>query len=79
VVGYKRKIALFSNMVGLHSSVPFGVSHLETGKDQGKDLGKDELSKGKVRVGQRRSRILGVVSYGQPAALIPPEASPHRR
>jgi hypothetical protein len=64
---------------GVDSSVPFEVSHLETGKNQGKDLGKDELSKGKVREGQRRSRILGVVSYGQPTALIPPEASPHQK
>jgi hypothetical protein len=54
VVGYKRKIALFSNMVGLHSSVPFQVSHMELGKDQGKDLGKDELSKEKVREGPEK-------------------------
>jgi hypothetical protein len=66
-------------MDGADSSVPFGVSHLESGKDQGKDLGKDELSKGKVRDGQKRSRILGVASYYQPTALIPPEASPHQR
>jgi hypothetical protein len=36
---------------GADSSVPFGVSHLETGKNQGKDLGKDEFSKVKVREG----------------------------
>jgi hypothetical protein len=66
-------------MDGADSSVPFRVSHLESGKDQGKDLGKHELSKEKVREGQRRSRILGVVSYGQPTALILPEASPHQR
>jgi hypothetical protein len=64
---------------GVDSSVPFGVSDLDSGKDQGKDLGKDELSKGKVREGQWRSPILGVASYGQPTALIPPEASPHQR
>jgi hypothetical protein len=32
------------------------------------------LSKGKVREGQRRSHILGVASYGQPTALIPPSS-----
>jgi hypothetical protein len=66
-------------MDGADSSVPFRVSHLETGKNQGKDLGKGEVIKGKVIEGQRRSCILGVVSYDQPTALIPPEASPHQR
>jgi hypothetical protein len=36
-------------------------------------------AKGRLKRGQRRSSILGVASYGQPTALIPPEASPHHR
>jgi hypothetical protein len=36
---------------GADSSVPFRVSHLESSKNQGKDLGKDELSREKVREG----------------------------
>jgi hypothetical protein len=42
-----------------------GFSHLELGKDQGKDLGKDELSKGKVREG------LEEVSYPRGRVLQP--------
>jgi hypothetical protein len=37
------------------------------------------LAKKTLEMGQRRSRILGAVSYGQPTARIPPEVSPHQR
>jgi hypothetical protein len=37
------------------------------------------LAKKTLEMGQRRSRILGVASYGQPTARIPPKVSPHQR
>jgi hypothetical protein len=54
---------------GADSSIPFQVSHLESSKGQGKDLEKDEVSKGKVREG------LEEVSYPRGRILRPTYSS----
>ena len=65
----------------IDSANPSIVSHLNRARTSGECLCERSIKERKVLVskGQKKGFTPRVTSYGQPMALIPPEASPHKR